>query len=623
MGTNMRCTDRSRVTARPRVLHAVTSAPTTRLMLGQLRAMSQAGFEVILVSAPGQELDMVAAHEGVRRIAVPMEREIAPWRDLHSLWVLWRLLRRLRPDLVNVGTAKAGLLGGLAAWLAGVPCRIYTLHGLRLETTTGWKRQALACAEKVACRCAHRVLCVSESVRQRAVDLGLTRGEKTAVLGTGSFNGVTAARFVPTATRTEAAAEARAALGIAPEAPVVGFVGRLTRDKGIPELMQAYLMLRRRLPAARLLLVGRLETGDPIPPETRCLIARDPGVVHVGYVLDPAGYYHVMDVLVLPTYREGFPTVVLEASAAGKPVVTTRATGAVDAVVNGVTGLTVPVGDASALAEALVRTLEDEAFAARMGRAARARVERDFQQERVWGELADLYRRLLRERNAPASQAGQGGPVSRAAKRALDLLGATVGLLVVTPVIALSALVIRVTSGPPALFRQRRAGEDGKLFMLHKLRTMTQAVDQHGRLRPDAERLTSVGRMLRRYSLDELPQLWNVLKGEMSLVGPRPLLPEYLPAYTQREWVRHTVKPGLTGCAQINGRHTLPFSERLEWDSWYAEHWSLWLDLKILVLTLPKMLWSRERMVCQDPEVDDRGFWRYLKEIRPGRGETI
>ena len=606
------------VPARLRVVHMVTAPPTTRLMLGQLRALREAGFEVIVMSAPGQELDLVAAQEGVRRVAAPMEREMAPWRDVRSLGRLWRLMRRLRPTLVNAGTAKAGLLGGLAAWLAGVPCRVYTLHGLRLETTTGLKRRLLIQAEKLSCRCAHRVVCVSESVQARALELGLTRREKTVLLGAGSFNGIDAARFAPTPERVEAAAAMRADLGMARDAPVVGFVGRLTRDKGLPELVEAYVTLRERFPAARLLLIGRFETGDPVPEDTRRFIESDPGVIHVGYVSDPSGYYHVMDVFALPTYREGFPTVALEAAAAGKAVVTTRATGAVDAVVDGVTGLVVPVGDAAALAEALAEVLEDRALAARMGRAARDRAERDFRQDRLWAELADLYRVLLAERGARR----RAGRISLAVKRAVDLCGATVGLLLASPVMALSALAIRLTDGPPALFRQPRTGKDGTPFTVYKYRTMREARDAAGRVLTDGERLTPAGRVLRRFSLDELPQLWNVLRGEMSLVGPRPLLPEYLPVYTERERLRHLVKPGITGCAQVNGRHTLPFSKRLKLDSWYAEHWSLGLDAKILLQTLPKALWSRERMVCQDEEVDDRGFWRHLQEIRPGRGES-
>ncbi len=136
-------------------------------------------------------------------------------------------------------------------------------------------------------------------------------------------------------------------------------------------------------------------------------------------------------------------------------------------------------------------------------------------------------------------------------------------------------------------------------------------------------RLTAVGRLLRKFSIDELPQLWNVLRGEMSLVGPRPLMPEYLAAYSPRERLRHRVKPGLTGLAQVNGRHRIFFSQRLELDSWYAEHWSLWLDLRLALLTFPRMLSVRGAEAYQETGIDDRGFWRYLEHITPGHGQPV
>ncbi len=615
---------------RPRVAHVVTASVTTRLMRRQLAFLREAGYDVTLVSSPGPELEAVAAHEGVAKAGVPMEREIAPLQDLRSLWRLWRLMRRLRPAVVNFGTAKAALLAGLAAWLARVPCRIYTLHGLRLETARGLKRFLLTQAERVACRCAHEVVCVSGSVRQKTVELGLADGKRCRVLGAGSFNGVDPARFAPTPERMAEAAEVKRQLGFPPEAPVIGFVGRIVRDKGLPELVEAFSTLRRRFPQARLLLLGRIEVGDPVPRAVREFMESDPAVVHVGYVPDPSIYYQVMDMLVLPTYREGFPTVVLEASASGKPVVATRATGAVDAVEDGVTGLLVPVGDPCALAEALGRLLEAPELAVKMGRAGRQRVERDFCTDRVCGRLADLYRRLLESRGLASDPRSEGETLwearrfsrpALALKRTMDLCGAALGLALAGPAMGLAALTIWWSMGAPVLFRQRRAGLRGRSFSLLKFRTMTNARDDRGRLLPDAIRISAVGRVLRRFSIDELPQLWNVLKGDMSLVGPRPLLVEYLPGYTPGERLRHAVRPGLTGCSQISGRHTLLFSKRLELDSWYVANWSLSLDMRILVRTVPKVLCPGDSVVCQDySAVDDRGLWRYLRPAPGGSG---
>jgi lipopolysaccharide/colanic/teichoic acid biosynthesis glycosyltransferase len=610
-------------------MHIVTSAMTTGLMRQQLRFLRESGFKVTLVSAPGEQIDRVAKDEGVAKATVPMEREISPLRDLRSLWLLWRLLRRHRPTVINVGTAKAGLLAGLAAWLSGVPCRVYTLHGLRLETTMGWKRLLLLCAERVSCRCAHRVLCVSESVQRRAAELALCQAPRSLLLGAGSFNGVDAERFAPTPENKAGAAELRHELGLPQEAPVIGFVGRLVRDKGISELVEAFQLLRGRVPEARLLLLGKWEEADPVSPEAREFIESDPAVVHVGQVSDPVIHYQVMDVLALPTYREGFPTVVLEASASGKPVVTTQATGAVDAVQDGATGLVVPIGDAERLAEALVKVVKAPDLARALGAAGRERVLQEFATERVCRELAGLYRDLLAEQGARQPETCAGLRFSRVAlgaKRLCDLCGAALLLALAGPAMAAAALAVRATMGAPVLFRQRRAGRRGKAFTLLKFRTMTNERDRRGRLLPDAARLHPVGSLLRRLSIDELPQLWNVLRGEMSLVGPRPLLVEYLPAYTEREQLRHVVAPGLTGCAQIRGREALVFSARLELDAWYVEHWSLGLDLRIFLNTIPKLFRKGGESVCQDlPAVDDRGFWRYLTHIPTediGRGDS-
>lgn len=179
--------------------------------------------------------------------------------------------------------------------------------------------------------------------------------------------------------------------------------------------------------------------------------------------------------------------------------------------------------------------------------------------------------------------------VELAIKRMMDVIGAACGLVLLSPVLAAVALAVWLDLGRPILFRQVRPGLHGKLFALYKFRTMRNAFDEDGRPLPDAERLTPLGRFLRRYSLDELPELWNVLKGEMSLIGPRPLLVEYLPRYTPEQARRHLMRPGLTGLAQIMGRNALRFSERLAYDVHYVDNFSILLDVKILLLSLWKV----------------------------------
>lgn len=175
-------------------------------------------------------------------------------------------------------------------------------------------------------------------------------------------------------------------------------------------------------------------------------------------------------------------------------------------------------------------------------------------------------------------------------KRLFDIVASTIGLLLLFPILAIVAWQIRRKLGSPVLFHQVRPGLNGKPFEMIKFRTMRDAVDAAGNPLPDSERMTPFGSFLRSSSLDELPELWNVLKGEMSLVGPRPLLMEYLPLYSPEQYRRHETRPGVTGWAQINGRNALSWEEKFKLDVWYVDHRSFWLDLKILFLTIKKVL---------------------------------
>ena len=382
-------------------MYVVTSPLTVNLLRGQLRYMAAAGFDVTVVSAPGPELDAAAEHDCVSTVPIAMERDLSPGSDWRTFRALRRLMKERRPHIANVSTTKAGLLGGLAARTAGVPVRIYVLRGIRYETASGFRRAMMKFAESVACRAATRALCVSESVRKRLELDGMLTSEGSAVLASGSSNGVDADRFAPTGDRVAHGKRLRHELGIPEDAPVVGYVGRFTRDKGLAELVAAHDVLTKVITGVRLLVVGGNEVGDPLPAETRARLKTDRTIICTGYVPDSAPYYHVMDILALPTHREGFPNTVLEAYAAGKPVVATRATGAIDAVMEEGTGLLVPVGNVRELAAALESLLKSPATRKEMGDAGRRWVHRDFRPVRIWRELEKEYRRLLEEHNLP------------------------------------------------------------------------------------------------------------------------------------------------------------------------------------------------------------------------------
>jgi glycosyltransferase involved in cell wall biosynthesis len=323
-------------------------------------------------------------------LPIPIRRGLAPVADALSLIRLCRVLHRLQPDATEFSTPKAGLLGNLAAKLCRVPIRVYMLRGLRLETLTGFKRFLLLASERIASACAHHVVCNSRSLRAKAFSLQVAPPQKLHLIGCGSSNGVDTEQFSP------GPDEIRNATGIPSGAPVIGFVGRLTRDKGVPELIRAFDQILETVPSARLLLVGWFDQSDDALDETlRRKIQAHPSIVYTGYVADTAPYYRAMDVMVLPTWREGFPNVVLEAAATAIPVVTTISTGSRDAVIPEVTGLLIPPGYPEAIAEAVLRLIRNPRERARMGSAARRWVIEHFVNQRVLGLTVAFYQDLL------------------------------------------------------------------------------------------------------------------------------------------------------------------------------------------------------------------------------------
>jgi glycosyltransferase involved in cell wall biosynthesis len=376
--------------SQPHILLGITSAQTSVVLKGRVRALRESGFRVTIVSSPGKELDRLVAEEAASAIEIPMARDIRPLRDVMSLVRLWLCLMRVRPDVVEFGTPKIGLLGLLAAVAAGIPRRVYLLRGLKLETARGLKRTVLHTAEQLTMACAQTVLCNSRSLRERSLALRLAPSEKLQMLGEGSSVGVDTARFSP------GPQHMRASLGFADEDRVIGFVGRLTRDKGVPELVEAFESILCAELHARLLLIGWWDAAeDAIGASLRARILQHPRITCTGFVVEPAPYYRAMDVLVLPSHREGFPNAVLEASATGLPVVTTLSTGARDAVKPEVTGLLVPPGYPKAIEEAVLRLLKDGALRSRMGAEGRMWVEENYSQERVLALNVRYYQELL------------------------------------------------------------------------------------------------------------------------------------------------------------------------------------------------------------------------------------
>jgi lipopolysaccharide/colanic/teichoic acid biosynthesis glycosyltransferase len=469
----------------------------------------------------------------------------------------------------------------VAARAARVPHVVHTIHGLLFHVgTPRWKQAAFWMPEKLSLTMAHVVFSQSREDVATAVRLRLCREDKIHWIG----NGISTAAFAPDAAAREAM---RARLGYRPGQVVVGFVGRLVHEKGIRELLAAAESLGAACPDVQFLLVGprEPERADCLSDEAMRRTQTSGRVKFAGLQDDMPPWYAAMDMLALPSYREGVPRCCLEAAATGIPIIATDIRGCREVVRHGITGLLVAPRDTAQLAAAIQDLATNPSRRRDMGLAAHALAQSEFDNRAVLARLTSCYGDLA-PRKAAASV------YSRFTKPAVDRLTAAIALLLLSPLIAIVATAVLCCLGRPVLFRQQRIGRGGCGFTLLKFRTMANARSPQGGVLPDAVRLTPLGRWLRAASLDELPQLWNVMRGEMSLIGPRPLLPEYLPRYTPEQTRRHEVKPGITGWAQVAGRNSLSWPAKFERDVWYVDNVRLGVDLRILLRTV-RVVFSR------------------------------
>lgn len=387
---------------RPKLMHVTTSDMSIGvLLLNQLRRYRDAGYEVVAVCSPGPYLERVE-EAGIRVVTVPMIRAVRPGADLRGLWALVRLFRAERPDIVHTHTPKAGLLGQWAARLAGVPARVHTIHGLYFPGhMTPRTRPVFVGMERATMAFAHLVLSQNPEDIPVAVAERICRADRIRLLG----NGIDLRRYHPGAAPDEAVQALRREIGLAPEHRVVGIVGRVNREKGYVEFFGAARAIAARVPEARFVVIGPVEAEkfnalDPVA------LAREQGledrVHYLGLRSDMPALYRMMDVLVLPSHREGWPRSPMEAAAMGVPAVVTDIRGCRQVVVPGETGLMVPVRDPDALADAVVQLLADPARARRMGEAARAYAGTAFDEDGVVRRTLDAYRDLLPAGRRPA-----------------------------------------------------------------------------------------------------------------------------------------------------------------------------------------------------------------------------
>ena len=360
-----------------------------RGLLSELQ--QECGYEVVAVSSPGDRLDTLAAREGVRAVAVPMERHISPLKDLKSLWRLVRVFRRERPAMVHSMTPKAGLLSMMAAWICRVPVRLHTFTGLVFPTATGLTQKILVFTDRLTCACATHIVPEGEGVRNDLTSYRIT-AKPLKVLGHGNVRGIDLERFDPSLPEVMDSAAKIRKEGVF----TFIFIGRLVRDKGINELVSAFTELNREIPATRLILVGEQEPElDPLSPETLENISGCASIEAVGRLNDVRPWLAASDALAFPSYREGFPNVVIEAGAMGLPSVVTDINGSREIVSHGVNGVIIPPRDRDALLAAMRNMIGQREDTAKMATAARPMVAGRFEQSFVRKCLKDYYKEIL------------------------------------------------------------------------------------------------------------------------------------------------------------------------------------------------------------------------------------
>ena len=360
---------------------------------GLLRELSE-DYEVVALSSPGDELPVIARREGVRTIAVEMERHISPVNDLVSLCRLVRVLRRERPDIIHSMTPKAGLLCMMAAWMVRVPVRIHTFTGLVFPTSKGLKRRLLMLTDALTCACATHVVAEGQGVRNDLLRFSIT-GKNVRVLGFGNVRGIDLRNYDRTPKVMQRAAEIRREMGAEDDSFVFIAVGRLVGDKGIRELVEAFSRLLKEHLDAHLLLVGDEEPLlDPLPAATKGIITTNTNIHAVGNQADVRPYYAAANALVHASYREGFPNVVIEAGAMQLPCIVTDINGSREIIITNQNGFIVPPHDADSLYAAMLRFADDTQLVGTLSSNARRLVAERYEQGFVRQCLKDFYKEI-------------------------------------------------------------------------------------------------------------------------------------------------------------------------------------------------------------------------------------
>ncbi len=381
-----------------KLIRATTVPISLKVLLkGQLSFMNRNGFDVIGVSSGGSDLRDVQVIEKISIKEINMTRTISPIADLVSLWKFYRLCKRENPIIVHSHTPKAGIVCMLGAKLAGVPIRLHTVAGMPLMEANGIKRKVLDWVEKLTYGSATKIYPNSVGLYNFILRYQYTSKEKLKVLGNGSSNGINTSIFSKENVDPNISAELRSTLGLEEKDFVFVFIGRLVGDKGINELIEAFSTLERS--DVKLLLVGPQEPDlDPLKENTQKEIAINPHIISVGFQKDVRPYFAIAHALVFPSYREGFPNVVMQAGAMELPAIVSNINGCNEIIVEGNNGIIIPVKNADAIKNAMEIMVTDKAFYSQLKANSRNMIIQRYEQEIVWDALLKEYKSLLKDR---------------------------------------------------------------------------------------------------------------------------------------------------------------------------------------------------------------------------------